>query len=53
MGRPALDEKVRRTWRISIVVNRGELDTITTKAAADDETVSVWGRKKLMEAAEK
>jgi hypothetical protein len=53
MGRPALGEDVRRTWRISIVVNRGELDTITGKAASVGETVSVWGRKILMEAAEK
>ena len=53
MGRPALDEDVRRTWRISIVVNRGELETITGKAASVGETVSVWGRKRLLEAAEK
>lgn len=53
MGRPPLDEALRRTWRISIVVNRSELDTITAQAAADGETVSVWGRKRLMEAAEK
>jgi hypothetical protein len=34
-------QDVRRTWRISIVVNRGELETITGKAASVGETVSV------------
>lgn len=53
MGRPPLDEALRRTWRISIVVNRSELETITAKAASVGETVSVWGRKRLMEATEK
>ena len=53
MGRPALDEDVRRTWRISIVVNRSELDTITDKAKSEGETVSVWGRKRLLEASAK
>jgi hypothetical protein len=50
MGRPPMDEADRRTWRISIVVNRSELDEIKAKADSVGETISVWGRKKLMKA---
>jgi hypothetical protein len=53
MGRPPIDENLRRTWRVAVTVNRSELDTISAAAAADDQTVSDWSRDILLKAAEK
>ena len=50
MGRPPVDEDLRRTYRVSVTVNRDELDAILAKADAACETASEWARKKLLEA---
>jgi hypothetical protein len=51
MGRPPVSEDLRRTHRVAVVVNRGELDVITAAAKAADQTVSDWGRQILLKAA--
>jgi hypothetical protein len=53
MGRPPIDEALRRTWRVAVTVNRTELDTISEAAAANDQTVSDWSRDILLKAAGK
>jgi hypothetical protein len=53
MGRPPVSEDLRRTWRVAVTVNRGELDIISAAAAADKQTVSDWSRQVLLKAAEK
>jgi hypothetical protein len=53
MGRPPIDEALRRTWRVAVTVNRSELDTISAAADADEQTVSDWSRQVLLKAAKK
>jgi hypothetical protein len=53
MGRPPVSDDLRRTWRVAVTVNRGELETISAAAAADDQTVSDWSRDILLKAAKK
>ena len=53
MGRPPIDEALRRTWRVAVTVNRAELDIISTAAAGVGQTVSDWSRQILLKAAEK
>ena len=53
MGRPPVSDKLRRTWRVAVTVNRSELDTISAAAAADKQTVSDWSRQNLLKAAKK
>lgn len=53
MGRPPIDESLRRTYRVAVTVNRNELDTISAAATANEQTVSDWSRQILLKAAEK
>ena len=53
MGRPPIDESLRRTYRVAVTVNRSELDAISAAATANEQTVSDWSRQILLKAAEK
>jgi hypothetical protein len=51
LGRPPIDEALRRTWRVAVTVNRAELDIMKAAAKAADQTVSDWSREILLAAA--
>jgi hypothetical protein len=51
MGRKPLDDELRRTRRISVVVNDAEFSAITSAAAAAGDPASIWGRKIMLKAA--
>lgn len=53
MGRPPIDESLRRTYRVAVTVNRSELDAISAAATANEQTVSDWSRQILLKAVEK
>ena len=50
MGRKPLSDDLRRTRRISVVVNDAEFNAITETAAAAGDPASIWGRKIMMKA---
>lgn len=52
VGRTPLPEDLRRTRRISVVVNDAEFNAITAAAAAAGDPASIWGRKIMMKAAQ-
>lgn len=52
-GRPKLEPELRRKHRVQIAVTWEELLAVRRAAKAEDLSVSVWGRRRILDATKK